>query len=221
MVVISCEEESSIAKFLDMTDGNTSRMFSKVERWFDKEEKGGDVDLANGEKKKGGGEIEKVLSGTTNFLAADLVPEDAINEWSLNIIVRMKVSKDFIRAFWYNDDFSFVVVESEGKSGGLFIIWNVDCFTLDTQRLSNRAILLKSIRIKEGFDCVIVNVYAPCETEGPIIFGRISLPGKTSLVEYGVKGEISMPLGVGKNVVEVLEIQLPYSLLTILSRCRN
>ncbi|PPD86662.1 hypothetical protein GOBAR_DD16394 [Gossypium barbadense] len=95
------------------------------------------IKVGLGTTKKGGGEIEKVLSGTTNLLAADLIPEDAINECcevGLN---------------------SFL----EGVE----------------KHLDLRAM-------------------APENTE-------------TSLVEYGVKGEIPMPLGVGKNVVEVLEIQ--------------
>ncbi|KAL7216522.1 hypothetical protein ACSBR1_028464 [Camellia fascicularis] len=57
----------------------------------------------------------------------------------------------------------FMVVDAEGRAGGLLCIWDPNVFQI-SECCSNRGFILLSGTALKSFDCVILNVYAPNDT---------------------------------------------------------
>ncbi|KAB2063728.1 hypothetical protein ES319_A10G237200v1 [Gossypium barbadense] len=71
------------------------------------------------------------------------------------------VSGVFVRRIWGDDYFDFRFVAAVGRSGGLITIWDKSSFILKKEYRSNRFIVLEEIWYIEGWEGVLINVYAP------------------------------------------------------------
>ncbi|KAG8502299.1 hypothetical protein CXB51_002210 [Gossypium anomalum] len=71
------------------------------------------------------------------------------------------VSGDLIRRIWGDENFDFRYVGALGRSGGLITIWNKLIFLLKKEYCGNGFIMLEGNWLSEGWDGVLINVYAP------------------------------------------------------------
>jgi hypothetical protein len=64
---------------------------------------------------------------------------------------------------WDTDEFDFTFKTSNGRSGGLLMIWNTKLFSKQVELIEDHFIYLEGLWGQEGIPLSIVNVYAPCE----------------------------------------------------------
>ncbi|XVF33934.1 hypothetical protein REPUB_Repub18cG0013800 [Reevesia pubescens] len=77
---------------------------------------------------------------------------------------KMELIKDyFIRNIWPDLNFEWLFQPSLGSSGGLLIISDKDIFLCCYSLQLRSALIMKGRWILHNFDCVICNVYAPCD----------------------------------------------------------
>lgn len=81
-----------------------------------------------------------------------------VQETQLKNIEDIKVDR-----FWDNSDFDYVAVESQGKSGGLFSVWNSSWFRKVNVILNPNFIVVSGNLIGHSGLIYIVNVYAPVD----------------------------------------------------------
>lgn len=65
------------------------------------------------------------------------------------------------RGLWGNESVSYVMVESDGSSGGLISCWRNDFFVVENQITSQRYVLLIGTTVGGEFRCGFGNIYAP------------------------------------------------------------
>ncbi|XP_028083439.1 uncharacterized protein LOC114284691 [Camellia sinensis] len=65
-----------------------------------------------------------------------------------------------VKRVWHRDKMEFMVVDAEGRAGGLLCIWDPEVFHL-SDCCSNRQFILIAGTVLNSFDCVMINVYAP------------------------------------------------------------
>lgn len=72
------------------------------------------------------------------------------------------VTTELVNSIWGIAEHQYMEVDSEGSSGGIITIWHSDFFKLEECCSRRNFLLLKGI-IKANFECVIVNIYGPCD----------------------------------------------------------
>ena len=75
---------------------------------------------------------------------------------------KSEVTPDFVKSLWPVDEMEFMVVNSEGRAGGLLCIWKPTVFKL-SQCCSTRHCSVLSGTLLPNLICVLVNVHAPNE----------------------------------------------------------
>ncbi|XVF05232.1 hypothetical protein REPUB_Repub05bG0154300 [Reevesia pubescens] len=83
-----------------------------------------------------------------------------IQETMLEIIPVNKVSR-----LWRDDNFDWLFVPSVGNSDGLLSIWDKGSFAMESSIIKERILFVKGSWLALDFNCVICNIYAPCETD--------------------------------------------------------
>ncbi|MCI04316.1 DUF4283 domain protein, partial [Trifolium medium] len=64
---------------------------------------------------------------------------------------------------WGSNDFGFSSKESEGRSGGMLMIWNSRKFKMQSESRGDHYLCVQGLWGQEEIPIAIVNVYAPCE----------------------------------------------------------
>lgn len=71
------------------------------------------------------------------------------------------VSRDLIRKIWSNDNFNFRFTATRGRSGGIILVWDKDCFQVTGDPCVERAVVVEG-KWKDGsLEDIMINVYAP------------------------------------------------------------
>ncbi|MCH81872.1 hypothetical protein A2U01_0002665 [Trifolium medium] len=78
------------------------------------------------------------------------------------------VDRRLCATLWGSGDFDFVYKESEGRSGGLITIWDVNSFKLNSVVELNYAQLMEGVWKKDNVQVIIVNIYAPCDLRNKV-----------------------------------------------------
>ncbi|XP_026429910.1 uncharacterized protein LOC113326387 [Papaver somniferum] len=71
----------------------------------------------------------------------------------------------FIRQLWYDDNFGWTYIPSNGNSGGILTIWDSSRFDKLDERLGFNNITVSLSNRINGFQWELSNVYSPCEHE--------------------------------------------------------
>lgn len=70
-----------------------------------------------------------------------------------------RFEKSVIQRLWGNADVEFAESGSDGSSGGILTMWKANVFKSTSRIVHSNFILLTGTF--QGFECVLVNVYAP------------------------------------------------------------
>ena len=70
-----------------------------------------------------------------------------------------------VQRLWAADDFDWEWQPAVGNAGGLLMIWDTKAFKKEMSVVKDRFIMVKGKWLVEEFNCIVVNVYAPCGLE--------------------------------------------------------
>ncbi|XVF38299.1 hypothetical protein REPUB_Repub20aG0089000 [Reevesia pubescens] len=90
----------------------------------------------------------------------------SINKVEMLLIQETKlelIDISIVNFIWPDSNFDWCFQPSMGSSGGLLMIWDKDCFHFFSSSLSHHVLLSKGKWISHNFDCVMCNIYAPCD----------------------------------------------------------
>jgi exonuclease III len=82
------------------------------------------------------------------------------------------VEKSLCEKLWDTNEFDFTFKTSNGRSGGLLMIWNTKLFSKQVELIEDHFIYLEGLWGQEGIPLSIVNVYAPCEASRKRVLWR-------------------------------------------------
>ena len=68
-----------------------------------------------------------------------------------------------ILSFWGQSNYQWVFLASKGRSGGLLVVWDKGGFKSIESFCYDRFIIVRGKWAKWNFECIICNVYSPCE----------------------------------------------------------
>ncbi|KAK8647729.1 hypothetical protein V6N13_121456 [Hibiscus sabdariffa] len=71
---------------------------------------------------------------------------------------------DEVGALWYDEDFDFRFLKVVGRSGGLLTVLDKTRFSVEFTLTSTNFISLKGTWSQLDLDILLVNVYAPCQS---------------------------------------------------------
>ncbi|XP_071688689.1 uncharacterized protein [Rutidosis leptorrhynchoides] len=75
---------------------------------------------------------------------------------------KLKVTTDFwMKYIWGSNNFSYVVKNAIGKSGGIITIWNNSVFNFAQAVEKNHFLAIKGNWVGQSISTVIINVYGP------------------------------------------------------------
>lgn len=89
-----------------------------------------------------------------------MIKEGGVDIVLLQETKRGSMEVEFIKLMWPFEMMEFMGVDAEGTAGGLLCIWNPDRFRLKECCSLRNFVLLSGIA-GVGFECTIVNIYAP------------------------------------------------------------
>ncbi|XP_028057423.1 uncharacterized protein LOC114261349 [Camellia sinensis] len=89
-----------------------------------------------------------------------LVKDKKLDMLLLQETKKSNVDDLLVKSLWPFDFLQFLIVDSVGSAGSLLCVWNPGVFQM-SECCSSRNFLLLSGIVKQSFECVIVNIYAP------------------------------------------------------------
>ncbi|KAH1063237.1 hypothetical protein J1N35_028224 [Gossypium stocksii] len=113
--------------------------------------------------------VMKIISWNVRGLGSDgkvaainrLVKLHGVNVCFLRETKLEEVSGDLVRRIWGDDNFEFRFAAAVGRSGGLITIWDKSCFMLKKDFCALHLIVVGGNWCSEGWEGVLINVYAP------------------------------------------------------------
>ncbi|XP_028120238.1 uncharacterized protein LOC114317674 [Camellia sinensis] len=110
---------------------------------------------------------------------------------------KTEVTPDFVKSLWPVDEMEFMVVNSEGRAGGLLCIWKPTAFKL-SQCCSTRHSIVLSSTFLPNFNCVLVNVHAPNEVNERSRFWNVL---------YGLRSRLCNPWCLAGDFNEIRNLR--------------
>lgn len=92
----------------------------------------------------------------------DIVKREGVDFLLLQETKLQLISSSLCRNLWHDDDFAWLSRSSQGRSGGLLLIWRPSAFELHSSCEGNGYIGITGMWKEKGIVCNIINVYDPC-----------------------------------------------------------
>ncbi|GAU41302.1 hypothetical protein TSUD_325160 [Trifolium subterraneum] len=79
-----------------------------------------------------------------------------------------KIDRTICSFLWGSDKFDFEFKESDGRSGGLLVLWDLKSFKLISSVCLKHAQIINKIWLKDNVHVVFVNVCASCDLRNKV-----------------------------------------------------
>ena len=76
-----------------------------------------------------------------------------------------------ILSFWGHGNYQWVFLASKDRSGGLLVVWDKGGFERIENFCYDSFIIVKGKWVNWNFECLICNMYSPCEVGEKVYYG--------------------------------------------------